>query len=303
MAEKMCRIGRFTLALPNDHMLDRYRAQYKLFDRALAEIARAIAGKYPDLTAVDIGANVGDSAALICEHQDVPVLCVEGNPSFLDYLRYNLAGLPRGIELVEGFVGAKSGVIEAASLRKSQGTSSVELDKLLAPEPHDRPNAQVVSVRTLSEILRSHPRFRSPRLIKSDTDGSDFDILRSSLDIVATCKAVLFFEYDPTFRHDGIKAGLELISLLLQIGYRYFLVYDNFGNLMSFVEDDVLTQFRNLTFYVMSHLLSGRQIYYLDVCAFAAEDEDLAVQVYEDHCEVLDRGVRTMGWELGAEVK
>ncbi len=84
--EKTYRIGRFELTLPADHPIDRYQKTYRLYDRVLGDIAHAVAAKYPDTTAIDIGANVGDTAALLCRDQDFPVLCIEGSPHFLKYL-------------------------------------------------------------------------------------------------------------------------------------------------------------------------------------------------------------------------
>src|SRR5437763_793435 len=81
------RIGRFELTLPYDHRIDDYQKGHRLTDAALGEIARIAAGKYPDMTAIDIGANIGDTVAAICRHIDVPVLCVEGHPVFLAFLR------------------------------------------------------------------------------------------------------------------------------------------------------------------------------------------------------------------------
>src|SRR6266550_2375835 len=75
-ADRVYSVGRHRLKLPWDCCLDVYQANYKRYDWALGEIAREIFAKYPKSCAIDIGANVGDSAALICKHQDVPVLCI-----------------------------------------------------------------------------------------------------------------------------------------------------------------------------------------------------------------------------------
>ena len=64
--EKTYKIGRFELVLPSDHALEMYQTKWKLYDWILGEISRLVFCKYPDATVVDVGANVGDSAALIC---------------------------------------------------------------------------------------------------------------------------------------------------------------------------------------------------------------------------------------------
>jgi len=117
------RIGDFELVFPADHMLGTYQNTYRLYDWVLGEIARLVVAKYPHATAVDIGANVGDTAAAICRHQSVPVLCIEGHPSYVPYLRRNLERLPSGIEVAESFVGAATGSVAANSMHTAHGTA------------------------------------------------------------------------------------------------------------------------------------------------------------------------------------
>jgi hypothetical protein len=103
------KLGRFELVFPPDHLLAQYQSHFRLYDWALGEIARVVAEKYPGACAIDIGANVGDSAAAICRHQDMPVLCIEGHPTIFSYLRRNRDRLPRGVEIVHTLVGASRG--------------------------------------------------------------------------------------------------------------------------------------------------------------------------------------------------
>ena len=83
MQSKEYMVGRTRVVLPLDHALETYQARWKRYDRALGEIAHIVRGKYPDLRAVDIGANVGDTAALIFAYDDIPTLCIEGTEAFL----------------------------------------------------------------------------------------------------------------------------------------------------------------------------------------------------------------------------
>ncbi|HAZ47443.1 MAG TPA: hypothetical protein DDW76_13245 [Cyanobacteria bacterium UBA11369] len=80
---KEYQIGRYQIILPSDHLLDAYQSTWLRYDKALGYIAHAIFEKYPKSSAIDIGANVGDSAALIRQYSDIPVLCIEGNPNFI----------------------------------------------------------------------------------------------------------------------------------------------------------------------------------------------------------------------------
>jgi FkbM family methyltransferase len=280
--ETRYRVGRFELVFPPEHMLGVYQHTYKLYDSVLGEIARLVTDKYPGGVAIDIGANVGDTAAVICRHRDIPVLCIEGHPVFADYLRRNLPRLPPGIELADCFVGPSSGSLAPENLKTKRGTASIGAAA----------GGGALQVRRLAEILRDHRAYERPRLIKTDTDGFDFDILLSSLDVLRDCMPVVFTEYDPISREDGLRVSVQAIEALVACGYRSFAVYDNFGNFLELVQNDVVERFRGLSRYLMSNFLFGRAIYYLDVCAFGEADEDLARQLQAMHAAFIDHQIR-----------
>lgn len=258
-------------------MLDHYQERYRLYDWALGELVPLLLDKYPDATAIDIGANVGDTAALLCRERTIPVLCIEAHPRFLPYLRRNLERLPGGIELVECLVGARPGTVPAASFTAHHGTAMVHG---AAVPGADGPG---IAVRPLAEIVREHPRFLNARVLKTDTDGSDFEILQSSLEVLSRNRPVLYFEYDPTLRADGARAAAETIAALVQSGYRHFLVQDNFGHFLGRIDTGIEERFAALDRYLFSNLYFGRQIYYYDVCAFSAADQDLCAAMENVH--------------------
>lgn len=288
-SDKIHRVGPFELILPHDHMLDRYQKQYHLYDWVLGELTVLLLAKYPDAAAIDIGANVGDTAAVLCRKQEIPVLCIEGHPHFVAYLRRNLARLPACIELAECLVGAECGSISAASFTADHGTAAID-DATGACEDDRR-----IPVRPLVDILREHPRFQRARLLKTDTDGSDFAILRSSLDALRDTRPVLFFEYDPTLRVDGARSAADTIAALLQAGYQRFLVYDNYGHFLGSIDADCREKFLSLDRYLFSNLYFGRRIYYYDVCAFCPADSDLCSDLENTHRLLIEAALREDG--------
>lgn len=294
-SDKALTIGRFRISAPASHMLDVYQEKFKLYDWPLGEIARLVQTKYPAATVVDIGANIGDSAAILCRHGDLPILCIEGSPIFLSYLRRNLPRLPHSIEIAACLLGPASGTVPRRTLLESGGTARIDPASGLgaAEDP-----SQALLVRTLGDVLQEHRRFITPRLIKIDTDGGDFAIILSSMDVIDACHPVLFFEYSLAERKDSLKESIAAISRLVDAGYRQFFVYDNFGNFLQIVSDNAANVFRDMNRYLMSHLIAGRQIYYFDVCAFAAADEDLALALYRYQSQMIDEGIRGAGWQM-----
>src|SRR5258708_6065145 len=59
------RVGDFTLDAPSNHILLRLQPVQPYRDLAVGVTARELARKYPGATFVDIGANIGDTAALM----------------------------------------------------------------------------------------------------------------------------------------------------------------------------------------------------------------------------------------------
>jgi len=277
-------------------MLDRYQERYRLYDWVLGELAQLLSAKYPGAAAIDIGANVGDTAALLCSRQPIAVLCIEGHPRFLPYLRRNVRQLPGEIAIAECLIGAGPGRVPLAGFTDHHGTASIDHAVAAAGQ-----NADGVPVRPLAELLAEHSRFRHARLVKTDTDGSDFEILGASAHLFAETRPVLFFEYDPTLRARGIEEARATVAALLRAGYCRFLVYDNFGHFLRRIDGDCAEQFAELDRYLFSNLFYGRQIYYYDVCAFSLEGADVCEALESAQRLVVEAAMHRDGREIRPE--
>jgi FkbM family methyltransferase len=59
---------------------------------------------------IDIGANVGDSVAIVREQSDYPILCIEGNETYFQILEENLRrGAYASVMAVNVFVATYTG--------------------------------------------------------------------------------------------------------------------------------------------------------------------------------------------------
>jgi FkbM family methyltransferase len=198
------RVGDAELALPLSHELPFYRHDHPLYGEAVGRIAAALGGPV-----VDVGANVGDTAAIVRAHSDVPVLCVEGDEVFFGLLERNVAQLG-DVELERAFVRGSEPQGSTGRIERGRGTARL-VGRAGATKP-------------LPEILERHPRFAAPALIKLDTDGMDVPILAANLDLLGRVRPVVFFEYDP---HLG--ATPEVFVALSHKGYDRAFVYENTG--------------------------------------------------------------------------
>ena len=79
-------IDGYLLYLPLSHRLPQHRLATPGYSSNLGRLAQIVQSKYPDLTLVDVGANVGDSVAIVRRRIHCPILCVEGEERFASIL-------------------------------------------------------------------------------------------------------------------------------------------------------------------------------------------------------------------------
>jgi FkbM family methyltransferase len=263
-------IGAYRIRLPiNSHLLS-YKNEFRLQDTPLGDVAKVVRPKYPDLHAIDIGANVGDTAAIIRTAGDTPVLCIEGDSELFPILDENAAVIGPGITVARVFAGTEGQAIDP-NLIVDPGRNA-SLNAAIRDEGE-------IKLRSLKSILADHPAFLNAKLLKTDTEGFDFDILRQSMEFIRGSKPVIFFEYDPRFRPAEPSAGLDTLAALIAVGYSDFIYYDNYGNLLLHAKASQFSILSDLHHYLASNRTFGGATYYFDVCAFHEEDSDLASEL------------------------
>lgn len=253
--------GPVTLTLPPGHMLPRYQRLHPRYDRFLPHLARQLdrgAG------VIDVGANCGDTlAAMATENPGLRYLCIEPDPAFDAYLQRNLAALRSvwpdlQVQLARELVGLE---VTSASLEGSGGTK------------HAKPGAGPITAQTLDALVARH-RFAPVRLLKSDVDGFDYDVIASAGEVLRRDAPLLFFECH--FTDAAQRAGYErLVSSLAERGYRHWTVFDNFGEVL--LPSARPEQLPGLFEYVerQNQGRSTRTVHYYDV--FVASDADAAL--------------------------
>jgi FkbM family methyltransferase len=279
---KMYKIGRHNIYLPDNHKLEQYQQKWKLYDSMLGIIARCTLIKYPLATAIDVGANIGDSAALIQQFQSMPTLCIEGNPEYYFYLEEN-AKIINNIEIAHCFIGKSGEIIDLNKISSQGGTTSI----VNAIGSKGINNSIMQS---LASLLEKFPNFKNSKLLKIDTDGFDFEIILNSKDVIKRLKPIIYFEYDISFGiyNYSITHALKTIEFLTDLGYQKFMVFDNFGNHLCSLSSSDRKYFIDLTNYLFSNLYQSGQpaIYYFDICVFHGDDIDIYEGIYNDLCQI-----------------
>ena len=258
-------LGGSELLVPLDHDLPFIRALHPQYSANIGRLCRYIAESDPETTIVDIGANIGDTVAIIREHCQSPILCIEPNPRYFRLLQANLqrARLP-DVQSIEAFVATYTGEIRG-QLVSGAGSGHFTLT-----------GDGAMQARRLSDILEDYPQFLRPRVVKIDTDGFDCSILRSELEWLEDVQPVVFFEYDPFFFTPHAYDGSQIFKDLLNAGYTFAIFYDNVGDYLTALD---LTRDQSVLEDLQQYFVGRGGHQYLDVAVFPRQDYELALKI------------------------
>lgn len=242
----------FKLQLPTEHALPRYQAAHRLYDRFIGVLGDCLP---QDSLVLDIGANIGDSAAALCGTGMKRVICVEGSKSFFQFLTRNAQLIEaRGnrITCVRAIVGPEeaSGFIEEAN-----STGKTVISETGSP---------MMSLDRIAEAVCGGQC--APILIKVDTDGYDAAVIMSGRHLIWDHQPLLFWENE-VIDDDNLRTYYDTYDFLYKSSYTVYTVFDNFGNVM--IDSTDRNGLRDIARYIttLNDGLSTRTIYYVDVLA------------------------------------
>jgi FkbM family methyltransferase len=259
------RLGGHEILLPLAHDLPLIRSAFPQYSTNIARLCSYVSEKYPDLQLVDIGANIGDTVAIIRELSQCPILCVEGDEYYFNILSENIRRAKfLSVETVRAFVATYSGEIKGQFVSVA-GTAHFVEGKTTS-----------VKATKLNHLLNDFPEFQSPKILKIDTDGFDCSILRSELEWLGERKPIIFFEYDPFFFRNQSYDGTHIFEDLSAAGYTFAIFYDNFGDYLTSVD---LQQDKQILADLQNYYIGRDGQQYADVAVFHGEDRELAGRI------------------------
>jgi FkbM family methyltransferase len=245
------------LCIPLSHDLGAIRTRLPHYSSAIGRLAASVAAAEPDAAVIDIGANVGDTVAIVRRHADLKMLCIEASSFYFELLKRNTRSIAR-VELVHCLVADEDG--GSTQLQHSRGSASpVRLEG-------------GTRGRTLAEVVAERPVFSErTRILKIDTDGMDGAILRGSRNWLARKLPIIAFEYDPyLWACAGDNDAMGIFGLLAELGYERALFYENEGSFVAEVALDEHAQLASLHRAIAG--ARGRRYY--DVFAFSQGDSE-----------------------------
>jgi FkbM family methyltransferase len=246
--------GKFLLDIPDDHKIVSIHREAAFYDRAFGFVLEEISRTSPDGVLLDIGGNIGDTAAFFASYVSNPIVSVEGNPDFTSYFKSNLRHFGDQVRLVEKFIRTDSlaDLKLAYSGGAGTGVLSVTESDALDDETFMGTDDLLKELGPLS-------------LIKTDTDGFDGFIIS---DMLAKAPDVpLFFECDTTIALPGVENPWP--GVFAKLNDYAVVVFDNQGLPMLVAEENAEKILRDLSGYLhLQRCVHPVRIYYTDIWAF-----------------------------------
>lgn len=261
--EVSIRLGRYTLAINTRNPISIHYTRYPEYNRELGPLAAALHAKYPDAGVIDIGANIGDTAALIKNAADIPIVCIEGDAYVFGFLERNIIQFTN-VRAFRQFLGDKDEIIPAR-LEKDRWNTTI------IPDPGGEGKVTLELLR-LDTFLERHRLTGNYKLMKTDTEGFDVKIIRGASGLIDRAHPVIHLEYN---RHnmDAIgEKGIDTLLWLRDKGYEDILVYEDFSR---FICSARLSDTR-LIGQLHQWIGGSTGIYYVDLAVFHHDDHDVA---------------------------
>ena len=267
-------IAGYALKLPSKHpLLEFLNPKSRLFqpyrESGLIKIATALERLGRRGTALDIGANVGDSAAILYRHGGLGIVSVEPSDFFFSYLAENIARhfSDRAV--------ARQAFVVAKADEKPQGLYHWGGTARAVGEPFTE-KSDVVAISDLLE------KVSNLALLKVDIDGLDIELLHAALDGKTKLECPVYFELEfagsdlAAVREHCAKA-LALFAKAKARGYGAAFLWDDRGRFFGQVALYDQASLVNALNY-MGHF-HDRSIWGFDVLLVQQSDGALLVEM------------------------
>jgi FkbM family methyltransferase len=256
------KVGKFIINMPgNNIQISNYKYEPEV-NSQLGRLAEIVNKKYSQLEVIDIGANVGDTIAIIKSYIDIPIIGIEGDEICYRFLKENTNQF-NNITIIKQFLGEKKQSINVAFEKNGWNTTIIPSDN----------SKDLITLQTLDEVLHSNKLFSNNlKLLKIDTEGFDTIILRGATDLIKEQKPVIYFEYNRSNMDAINENGLATLFSLVNYGYKNVVLFDNKGRYITKIDllnHNLITELHNYSNE------NNSAIAYYDMCLFHENDIEL----------------------------
>ncbi len=262
------KLWNYKIKIPISHNLPVVLNSHKNYNTNLPRVAKYISSKYKVPLVIDIGANVGDTAALLRSYIDYPVMCVEGDQNFFGLLKKNTEQM-KNITYVQSYLGTNDEKINAA-VQTERGTGTISND-----------SGSVLETKKLDTILNENPEFKKAKLLKIDTDGFDFKIMKGAVKFLKSSKPVIFTEFDQNLMKEIKEDFNDMFEFFKSLDYLFVIFYDNFGDYLISLDLNEKEKIEDITNYFDNRNTDK----FCDICVFHTDDKDLFENVRKNEID------------------
>lgn len=265
------KIGKFSLFMREDHQLPVFLRHLPYYSMNLPRLAVEVFKKYPNLKMIDVGANIGDTVALVRSKVSFPIISIDGDDDFFEFLKKNTRQF-KDVQVFKQLLGEKDEEVQA-ELKKSIETARLQYGNF----GNSKTSLPVV---TLDSFIKKYRGIEQSKLLKIDTDGYDMKIVRGALEYIRETKPIIFLEYDPVFFTEQGEIGVTTLLMLENLGYDCIIFYDNLGKLIVSSNLSNHLFLKQMNNYIDPKLRTPFPYY--DVVIFHNEDKDVAEKFIEN---------------------
>jgi FkbM family methyltransferase len=231
----------------------------------LGLLTALVSEKYPHTAAIDIGANVGDTACIIKTAADIPLLCIEGDDKSFDFLQRNVAQF-QNTTAHKLFLAERTDTISASLACAGWNTTIL---------PGSTASAKAIQVMRFDDFIVTQPGWENFKLLKIDTEGFDCPIIRGATKFIRQVLPVIFFEYNRQSMALIGEPGIDTLFMLAELGYSHIAFHDARGRFICSANLADREKIRDLHDYADG---KNSEIYYLDITVFHERDTDIALK-------------------------
>lgn len=267
------KVGQKNLYMNASHKLPLIKASLPYYDTALPRLGSFLKGKQGYLNMIDVGANIGDTVSLITESLTGDFLCVEADEMYFQLLLMNTKTIQNVV--CENILVSDVEGVSNLSLVQVRGTSHVSENTSGDPE---------TLVTTIDKLVEKHQVFSKANLIKVDTDGYDYKVLRGCKQLINESRPVVYFELSPWFLTVAGEDPVSIFDYFFSSGYSSALFYDYSGFPLIMIN----TRETELIYQLLNYADIKENFYY-DVLLFHDSKNKDFQEFYKKEIEVFPK--------------
>jgi FkbM family methyltransferase len=265
-------VGKKNLYMYASHDLPILKSKYRYYDTALPRICKFLQQKEGQINVIDVGANIGDTISLIDDEVKANFLCIEGYDKYFELLLTNTQNF-QDVICEKVLVSDRE---ELSNVNWVQDCGNAYLSNTI---DRDRDNSS--SVTTIDRLIEKHSAFDRTNLLKVDTEGYDYKVIRGAKNLLEKSKPTLYFEILPK---QLISFGENLVSIfedLSKLGYSQVLFYDYFGYPLVLLNTRETSQIQQLMNYGLA-----KPFFFFDALLFHKDRLDHLQEFYQQEMNV-----------------